>query len=79
VALPGAQKVARMAAATPRLQVIAAIGPGTGLSGLATAGVKLRGRRFVGMERGALQHVPGETVNQRLQRHTQAPNPIGPR
>ena len=87
VALPCPQKLSAMCTASPvpviedndarpRLQVIATVGPQVGFLGFAPARVKLRNRRFIGMQGVTLQQVPSQAVGQGLQRYTQLANPV---
>jgi len=78
MAAPVFQKLAGMLTASSRLiveddeswliflKIITAVGPQIGFAGFALARVKLRHRRFIGMQGIALQQMPNEAIHQGL-------------
>ena len=87
MALPVAQELTRVLAATPApvieddnpgacLQVIAAVGPKLGALGFPAAGIELGHGRFIDMERAAFQQQFNQPIHQGLQRHPGASHPF---
>jgi len=87
MSLPVLQKVPCMPATTADLivedddarsglKIIAAIGPQVSFAGFASTRIELCHRRFIHMQRAALQQVPGQTIRQRLQGKTDAACPF---
>ena len=65
--------------ARPVIEPIGAVCPQIGMFGLATAGVELAHRCFVGMQATSFPEQVGQPVGQRLQSYTDTPDPLAER
>lgn len=63
----------------PIVERIGSVRPQMGVFRLAAAGIKLAHRCFIGMQATAFSEQFGQPVGQRLQRHADAPDPLGQR
>ena len=87
MALPIVEEVSRMFTTTtgfivehdesrPQFEIVAAVGPQVGALRFTVAGIELRHRGFVGVQYATGKQVPYQSVDQRLQRYTDASDPF---